>query len=104
MDHGAAEGFGKTVEEKVYLLGYVTGVVEQWSTLRAPQEERFFDRLSAVLHETGILTYRETREIVTGFEEIAADTGFAIARTHGRNDTVQRQCKGDDYAPVGLTR
>ena len=101
---GAAEGFGKTVEDKLYMLGYVTGVVEHWSILGAPQEESFIDRLNAVLHKTGILTNREIRDMVTGFEELAADLGFAIARVHGRNDTAQRQCKGDDYAPVGLTR
>ena len=36
----AAEGFGKTVKEKLYLLGYVTGVVEHWAQLRNALEER----------------------------------------------------------------
>ena len=98
---GAAKDFGKSVEEKLYLLGYVTGVVEHWSKLR-DQDEWFFDCLSAVLRETNILTNHEICMMLTGFEELAADTRFGVARAHGHNDPVQRQCQGDAYVPVGL--
>ncbi len=98
----AAKGFGKTVAEKLDLIGYVTGVVEQRSTLRGFQEELFFDCLSAVLRETGILTNREVCKMLAGFEELATNARFGIARAHGRNDTVLRQRDGDHYVPVGL--
>ena len=101
---GAAKDFGKSVEEKLYLLGYVTGVVEHWSKLHAPQGERFFDDLSAVLHETGVLAKHETCTMLTRFEELAADTRFSVGRAHGHNDPVQRQCKGDAYVLVGLAK
>ncbi len=101
---GAAEGFGKSVEEKLYLLGYVTGVVEHWLKPGDLEEARFFDRLSAVLRATDILTNHEICKMVAGFGELAADTLFGIARAHGHNDPVQRQIKGDGYVPVGLAK
>ena len=101
---GAAVGFGKSVEEKLYLLGYVTGVVEHWLKSGDVEEARFFDRLSAVLRATDILTNNEICEMIAGFGELAADTRFGIARALGHNDPVQRQSKGDGYVPIGLAR
>ena len=100
----AAEGFGKTMKEEFYLLGYVTGVVEHWAQSRSALEERFFDYLSAVLNETGVLTNDEVSEMLSGFDDFSADTFFGIARAHGRNDPAQRQCKGKDFAPAGLAQ
>lgn len=101
---GAAVGFGKSVEEKLYLLGYVTGVVEHWLKSGDVEEARFFDRLSVVLRATDILTNNEICEMIAGFGELAADTRFGIARALGHNDPVQRQSKGDGYVPIGLAR
>jgi DNA-binding response OmpR family regulator len=98
----AAEGFGQTVEEKLYLLGYTTGVVEHWARLRNALEERFFDYLGAALNETGILESDEVSEMLSGFDDLSADTCFGIARAHGLNDPAQRQNKGKDFAPIGL--
>ncbi len=98
----AAEGFGQTVKEKLYLLGYATGVVEHWAQLRNALEERFFDYLSAALNETGILESDEVSEMLSGFDDLSVDTCFGIARAHGRNDPAQRQSKGKDFAPIGL--
>jgi DNA-binding response OmpR family regulator len=98
----AAEGFGQTVKEKLYLLGYTTGVVEHWAQLRNVLEERFLDYLRAVLNETGILENDEVSEMLSGFDDLSVDTCFGIARAHGRNDPVQRQSKGKDFAPIGL--
>ena len=101
---GAAVGFGKSVEEKLYLLGYVTGVVEHWLKSGDVEEARFFDRLSAVLRATDILTKNEICEMIAGFGELAADTRFGIARALGHNDPVQRLIKDDGYVPVGLAK
>ncbi len=100
----ASDEFGKTVKEKLYLLGYATGVVEHWAQLRGALDERFFDYLSAVLREAGFLADDEVFEMVSEFDEISADTSFGIARAHGRNDPVQRQSKGKDYFPIGLSQ
>jgi DNA-binding response OmpR family regulator len=98
----AGDDFGKTVKEKLFLLGYVTGVVEHWAQLRGALEKRFFDYLSAVLRETGVLEDEEVFEMVSGFDELSADTSFGIARAHGRNDPAQRESQGEGYIPIGL--
>ncbi len=98
----ATDDFGQTVKEKLYLLGYVAGVVEHWTQLRRSVEDRFLDYLGAVLRETGVLADDEVSQMVSRFDEISTDTFFDIARAHGRNDPAQRQSKGKDYTPVGL--
>lgn len=98
----AATDFGKTLNEKIFLLGYVTGVVEHWAQLREALEKRFFDYLSAVLRETGVLDDEEVFEMVSGFDELSADTSFGIARAHGHNDPARRESQGENYLPIGL--
>ena len=68
------------MKEKLYLLGYATGVVEHWVQLRGALEERFFDYLSADLREVGFLADGEVFEMVSEFDEISADTSFGIPR------------------------
>ena len=98
----AADEFGQTVKEKIYLLGYVTGVVEHWSEMRNSLENRFLDYLGAILRETGVLADDEVSEMVSGFDDLSADTDFGIARAYGRSDPAQREKQGDDYQPIGL--
>ncbi len=98
----AADDFGKTVKEKLFLLGYVTGVVEHWAQLGGALEKRFFNCLSAVLKETGVLEYDQVFTMISGFDELSADTFFGIARAYGRNDPAQRESQGEGYLPIGL--
>jgi DNA-binding response OmpR family regulator len=100
----AADDFGQTVNEKIYLLGYAAGVVEHWAELGSSLENRFLDYLGAVLRETGVLADAEVSEMVSGFSDLSGDIYFGIAREHGRNDPAQWQSKGEDLAPVGLSQ
>jgi DNA-binding response OmpR family regulator len=100
----AGENFGKTVKEKLYLLGYVTGVVEHWAELRKALADQFFDYLSAVLRETNVLAAAEISEMVAKFEELSTDTCFGIARAYGRNDPVRGEGQGEECSPVGLSQ
>jgi hypothetical protein len=98
----ATDDFGQTVKEKLYLLGYVTGVVEHWSELRKSLGNRFLDYLGAVLRETGVLADDEVSQMVSGLNDLSADTYFGIARTYGRDDPVQWKSQGNNYLPIGL--
>ncbi len=98
----AADEFGQTVKEKIYLLGYVTGVVEHWAELRRSLEDRFLDYLGAVLRETGILADDEVSQMVCEFDDLSVDTCFGIARAYGRDDPVQWDKQGDNFLPIGL--
>ncbi len=100
----AEDNFGKTVKEKLYLLGYVTGVVEHWAELRKALADQFFDYLRAVLRETNVLATDEISEMVAKFEELSTDPCFGIARTHGRNDPARGEDQGEESAPTGLRK
>ena len=98
----ATDDFGQTEKQKLYFFGYATGVVEHWAQLRSSLKDQFYDYLAAVLRESSVLADYEVSQMVSGFDELSADTFFGIARAHGRNDPAQRQSKGKDYTPVGL--
>ena len=100
----AGGNFGKTVKEKLYLLGYVTGVVEHWAELRKVLADQFFDYLSAVLRETNVLAAHEISEMVARFEELSTDTCFGIARTFGRNDSARGEDQDEECTPIGLSQ
>ncbi len=100
----AGDNFGKTVKEKLYLLGYVTGVVEHWAELQQVLVDQFFEYLSAVLRETNVLAADEITEMVARFEELSTDTCFGIARKYGRDDPVRGEDQGEEYTPVGLSQ
>jgi len=98
----AGENFGKTVAEKLHLIGYVTGVVEYWTEASGTMDKNFNDYLRGVLRETGILTSMEVAEMVTAFDELSKDRSFAKGREYGRNDPIKRRQEGESYTPVGL--
>ena len=98
----AGDNFGKTVEEKLYLIGYVTGVVKHWTEDSGTMDKNFTDYLRGVLRETGILTNMEVAEMVTAFDELSKDRNFANGQEYCRNDPIKRRREGDSYAPVGL--
>jgi len=99
----AGDKFGKTVTEKLHLIGYVTGVVEYWTEASGTMDKNFNDYLRGVLRETGILTSMEVAEMVTAFDELSKDRGFANGREYGRNDPIKRRQEGgESYVPVGL--
>ena len=98
----AGESFGTTVEEKLHLIGYVTGVVEFWTETKGTMDKNFNDYLRGVLRETGILTSMEVAEMVTAFDELSKDRNFANGREYGGNDPIKRKRDGDAYIPIGL--
>ncbi len=98
----AADNFGQTVKEKIYLLGYVTGVVEHWAELRSSLENRFLDYLGAVLRETGVLAGDEVSQMVFEFNDLSADIYFMLARVYGRNDPVRWKSQCENFLPMGL--
>ena len=69
----AGEIFGKTVSEKLHLIGYVTGVVEYGTETSGTMDKNFSDYLRGVLRETGILTSVEVAEMVTAFDELSKE-------------------------------
>lgn len=100
----AMEGFGGTIEQKLYLLGYVAGAVEHWAKKHDGLGQRFNDYLGAVMRETKILTDQEVADLMLAFDELSADMQFGMARAHGRHDPLEYDRKGADYSPLGLSQ
>ena len=100
----AGETFGKTIAEKLHLIGYVTGAVEYWTETKGTLDKNFNDYLRGVLRETGILTDREVSEMVAAFVELSTDKNFTIGRRHGRTDPAKRNEEGAGYVPIGLAK
>ena len=98
----APKGFGATVEQKLYLLGYVTGVVDHWAKLKLSMRLRYLDYLRSVLKETAILGAREIERMMDAYEELADQTIFRIAWERGRRESDEAVGKGNEFVAKGL--
>ena len=98
----APTGFGSTVEQKLYLLGYVTGVVDHWAKLKLSMRPRYLDYLRSVLKETAILGAREIEKMMDAYEELADQTIFRIAWERGQRESDEAVAKGNEFAAKGL--
>lgn len=99
----AKPNFGRTVDEKLYLLGYVTGVVDYWSNSKLATKSRFLDYLRSVLHETQILSISEIQKMLENFDELATEKNFKAAWKCGQGDCASAERSGPNYVPSGLS-
>jgi len=98
----AAPGFGKTVDEKMFLLGYVTGIVRFTATGIGQVKARPNDYVRAVLTETGLLSATEIERMLQGLDQLATDPGLVVAINRGSADAVVGQAKGPSFVPTSL--
>lgn len=94
--------FGSTVREKLYLLGYVTGVVDHWANIKLSMKSRFMDYLQAVLKETGTLTEPEVDMMINNFDEFTEDRIFRVAWMRGQKECHEAGSKGPEFVATGL--
>jgi DNA-binding response OmpR family regulator len=98
----APRDFGSTVDQKLYLLGYVTGVVDHWSNLRLSMRSRYLDYLRSVLKETAILETREIDKMMESYEDLADQTIFRLAWEWGRRESEEAVGKKSEFVSIGL--
>jgi CheY-like chemotaxis protein len=98
----APKSFGSTIDEKLYLLGYVTGVVDHWSKLKISMQSRHLEYLRSVLNETDILTDSEIELMLDSYEELSTERTFQIAWDSGQQDADDAVAAGTDFVPGGL--
>jgi CheY-like chemotaxis protein len=98
----AAPEFGKTVDEKMFLLGYVTGIVRFAATGQSNLKARPNDYIRAVLSETGLVTAAEIDRMLGGIDQLMSDATFAVAVNRGSADAVVAQAKGAGFVPASL--
>ncbi len=99
----AEPDFGRTVDEKLYLLGYVTGVVDYWSNVKLAMKRRFLDYLRSVLRETDILSVSEIQKMLDNFDELATEKSFQAAWKCGQGECVSAERSGPNFVPSGLS-
>lgn len=102
--HAAGADYGRTMREKLCLLGYVAGVIEYWATLRAHIKIRRDDYFRAVLRETGVLSPGEIKRMLSAWDELREDRVFSDALKYGARDAGSCSCNGGQSRPVGLQR
>ena len=98
----APRDFGSTIEQRLYLLGYVTGVVDHWAKLKLSMRPRYLDYLRSVLKETAILGAGEIDKMMDAYEELADQTIFRIAWERGQEESDEAVVKGGEFVAKGL--
>jgi CheY-like chemotaxis protein len=98
----AAPEFGKTLDEKMFLFGYVTGIVRFTATSQSHLKTRQNDYIRAVLTETALFSAAEIDRVVHGLDQLMSDPTFAVAVNRGSADAVVGQAKGASFAPASL--
>ncbi|MBI1775806.1 MAG: response regulator [Proteobacteria bacterium] len=96
---GAPRGFGRTVQQKLYLLGYIAGAVNFVANSSMALKIRFLDYLKATLHETGVLELEEVDDLVDNWHEFYGQPTFEAACRQAEMDfqdwqTIQKPPRG----------
>lgn len=94
--------FGMTIQEKLYLLGYVVGVTDVWARDNRTVSMNFNNYLSAVLRETSILGAQEINQMIGSLDDISANECFNRAREKGHIDGSEGARRGADHVPDSL--
>ena len=76
---GAPKVFGRTVKQKLYLLGYIAGAVNYVANSSMALKIRFLDYLKATLHASGVLELEEVDELVDNWHEFYGQPIFEAA-------------------------
>ena len=100
----ARSGFGTTIQEKLFLLGYVVGVTDVWARDNRTVSMNFNDYLGAVLRETGILGAHEINQMIGSLGDMTADKYFNLAREKGHIDGSEGARRGADHVPDSLAK
>ena len=100
----ARPNFGKTHEEKLFLLGYVTGTVNYWGTVNAHMQKHRARYLRAVLREIGILSNHEIRLVLGSLDVLSEEPIYSEAVTRGEAEAVTGMLAGRNALPMALAR
>lgn len=95
--------FGHAVEDKLYLLGYVTGIVDHWATIQSHIMTHRADYIRAVLRESEIVSDREIGEMLTEWSALAQHPTFSETVRRGTRDAISCEVNGRRYCPTGLS-
>ncbi len=97
----APNGFGRTVDQKLYILGYIAGVVNFVANSSMMLKIRFLDYLKATLHWSGVLDSDDVDDLVDSWHSFYGQGTFEAAGKSGESD--YQSWKADRRAPRSLS-
>ncbi len=98
----ASPSFGRTVAQKLALLGYTVGVVEFCSRKDFKIKICFNDYLRAVLMETEVLSAKEVGQMVANWDELINANQFRGASERAGMEYTRAEVEGDEFRPIYL--
>jgi hypothetical protein len=96
----APNGFGRTVDQKLFVLGYIAGVVNFVANSSMMLKIRFLDYLKATLHWSGVLDSDDVDDLVDAWHSFYGQPTFEAAGKSGETD--YQNWKTDQRTPLGL--
>lgn len=100
----AGDDFGQTLDEKLYLVGYVVGAVEYWSVFRSHMRSLMPRYLRAALRETEVLTPEEIEQMLGALDDLHDESTFLHAVERGKVEALTRKTRGSRIKPTGLAK
>ncbi len=97
----APNGFGRTVDQKLYILGYIAGVVNFAANSSMMLKIRFLDYLKATLHWSGVLDSDDVDDLVDAWHTFYGQETFESAGKNGEND--YHSWKTERHVPRSLS-
>lgn len=97
----APNGFGRTVDQKLYILGYIAGVVNYVANSSMMLKIRFLDYLKATLHWSEVLDSDDVDELVDSWHSFYGQETFEAAGKSGEVDFLN--WKTDRRSPQSLS-
>ncbi len=98
----ASPTFGRTVSQKLALLGYAVGIVEFCSRKDFKIKICFNDYLRAILVETEMLTAVEVDQMVANWDELINADQFRGASERAGLEYTRGEADGDEFQPIYL--
>ncbi len=82
----APNGFGRTVDQKLYILGYIAGVVNFVANSSMVLKIKFLDYLKATLYWSGVLDSDDVDDLVDSWHTFYGQPTFEDAGKRGEAD------------------
>lgn len=94
--------FGESVEQKIALMGYCAGAVDEIGSGNLEIKMAFQNSLRTVVTDTGVLSEGDMENLLDSWEELAHQSSFMAAFDAGRRDCLAGREAGGEFVPGGL--
>jgi len=83
-------------DNKLYIIGYASGIVNHWAETQLGVKARYMDYLQAALSGSNLLRRGDIREVMENFDRISEAALFKTARLRARDDCQGVEVMSDD--------